>query len=230
MKKEADTLRKVICGLSMATVLALAGCASGKKDPAVTTEETKTVVEPITIAPTTLEQLTIAPTTEEATTEIKSTEAPTTEEKQDTSDSSESDNKIQLPLTDAAKQELKELLLRDAEEECIGITTAKGDETYGTPPRVMYITYTEVYSNVTEKYKVKAGKMEQVDPEEPQEESVRSGMYSSVGSISIKVDEKKGEVSLSYVYGPLYGAGYTYEIVEDEEGVHPGAGKMDWIS
>lgn len=215
MKKETGKLRKVICALSMGTVLALAGCTSGQTDTSVTTEETQTPVE----------QPTIAPTSEEPPTEIK-----TTKEPQNTSDSSESGNKIQLPLTDSAKQELKELLIRDAETECIGITMAEGDETYGTPPRVMYITYTEEYSNVKEKYKVKAGKTEQVDPEEPQEEWKRSGMYSSVGSISIKVNEEKGEVSISYVYGPLYGAGYTYEIVQDEEGVHPGPGKMDWIS
>ena len=82
----------------------------------------------------------------------------------------------------------------------------------------------------TEKYLFKNGKMEQVDPDAPEEEMVKDGMYWSVGSISIKIHEDRGKVDLSYVYGPLYGSGYTYEIIEDEDGVRPGRGEMSWIS
>lgn len=209
-------LRKVSCALIMATVMALAGCSSGKTGGSETTEETESMTEPETTEePTTIEELT------------------TTEEPEITEDIEEPEDgykRVSLPMSERATKELKKLLLKDAEDQCRDVTSAKGDSEYGTPPRAMYIYYSEVVSGVSEKYLFKNGKMEQVDPDAPEEEMVKDGMYWSVGSISIKIHEDRGKVDLSYVYGPLYGSGYTYEIIEDDDGVRPGRGEMSWIS
>lgn len=229
-EKSYMNMRKKLCAISAALVMTVTGCASDKTDPATSGDVTKE------------ENTTVAEGTEPTVDSSLKVEMPVKEDLKETyEDGTAKPAPIDPNLYDVVKQKVRDELFASIMDTCRSYATAEGDAEYGTPPRVFFISYTEkavpnsegiiTSEDLVERYKYENEKLEPVEKGADEGvDLVRSGMYWNIGHISVTVDVQAATIDYSFNVGPLYGSGYQFEIIVDEQGIRIGQGRMQWIS
>lgn len=118
------------------------------------------------------------------------------------------------------------------------IITHENDEFYGDLPGYIIIDcsaarrMTEHFYKRTlkKRWKYIAGEITEENLDKELSENLKSGMYYTYAHASFYWDIERKKAFIGIVFGPRYGRGYSYDIVEGENGFELDNEDIDWVS
>ena len=133
---------------------------------------------------------------------------------------------------------IEEMVLNKCLEYLDEISSHEYEEFYGHPPRVYYIDCgigierngEYVMADLQKTYKYEAGKLEIVETGTKNATQPVSRMYFAEGHAEFGTNSDSSVAFVNYLVGPRYGRGFSFEIIEDNEGKHLGEEKLLWVS